>query len=289
MRASRRCGATMRASPRWRAMRASASCSRRRPGARTATGPRRSAMTRDALADVNRRCVALMAEMRAEYETARSPMVISGNIGPRGDGYNPGQMMSAEEAEAYHAEQINVFARDRGRLRQRVHAQLRRGGDRRGARGASRRHAGGDLVHGRDRRQAADRAGARGRDQRDRCGHGKLARLLHAQLRASDAFRRRARRGRAVDADGCAACAPMRRRAAMPSSTPRPISMPAIRSRSAGSIATCAAACGSSPCSAAAAAPTTATSSRSASPARRRSGRWRESVRRHGAQQLRDH
>jgi S-methylmethionine-dependent homocysteine/selenocysteine methylase len=62
-----------------------------------------------ALADVNRRTVALLAEMRAEFETPRSPMVISGNIGPRGDGYNPQRMMSAAEAEAYHAEQINVF------------------------------------------------------------------------------------------------------------------------------------------------------------------------------------
>jgi S-methylmethionine-dependent homocysteine/selenocysteine methylase len=62
-----------------------------------------------ALAEVNRRCVALMAEMRAEYETARAPMVISGNIGPRGDGYNPAHIMSANDAEAYHAEQINVF------------------------------------------------------------------------------------------------------------------------------------------------------------------------------------
>jgi homocysteine S-methyltransferase len=62
-----------------------------------------------ALAEVNRRCVALMAEMRDEYETARAPMVISGNIGPRGDGYNPAHIMSANDAEAYHAEQINVF------------------------------------------------------------------------------------------------------------------------------------------------------------------------------------
>jgi S-methylmethionine-dependent homocysteine/selenocysteine methylase len=36
-------------------------------------------------------------------------MVISGNIGPRGDGYIPGQMMSARQAEDYHAEQIGVF------------------------------------------------------------------------------------------------------------------------------------------------------------------------------------
>jgi S-methylmethionine-dependent homocysteine/selenocysteine methylase len=37
-------------------------------------------------------------------------MVISGCVGPRGDGYDPGRMMSADEAEAYHAAQIGVFA-----------------------------------------------------------------------------------------------------------------------------------------------------------------------------------
>ena len=36
--------------------------------------------------------------------------------------------------------------------------------------------------------------------------------------------------------NGCAACAPMRRRAAMPNSTIRPISMPAIRSISAAAM-----------------------------------------------------
>ena len=36
--------------------------------------------------------------------------MISGCVGPRGDGYVPGRTMSAAEAEAYHAEQIAVFA-----------------------------------------------------------------------------------------------------------------------------------------------------------------------------------
>jgi homocysteine S-methyltransferase len=62
-----------------------------------------------ALADMNRRAIALMVEMRDRYETSRSPMVISGNIGPRGDGYKADQIMSTWEAEAYHAEQIEVF------------------------------------------------------------------------------------------------------------------------------------------------------------------------------------
>ena len=35
--------------------------------------------------------------------------MISGCIGPRGDGYKPDSMMSAGEAEAYHARQIRTF------------------------------------------------------------------------------------------------------------------------------------------------------------------------------------
>lgn len=64
-----------------------------------------------ALADVNRQAIELMAELRDEFETPQSPMVISGNIGPRGDGYQPGKLMSADEAQNYHSEQIQVFAK----------------------------------------------------------------------------------------------------------------------------------------------------------------------------------
>ena len=62
------------------------------------------------LADVNRRAIALLADIRAEYETSASPMVISGCIGPRGDGYQPSAVMSAEAAQRYHAQQIGVFS-----------------------------------------------------------------------------------------------------------------------------------------------------------------------------------
>jgi S-methylmethionine-dependent homocysteine/selenocysteine methylase len=62
-----------------------------------------------ALADINRTAIEVMADLRREFETPRSPMVISGNIGPRGDGYQPGKLMSADEAQEYHAEQIAVF------------------------------------------------------------------------------------------------------------------------------------------------------------------------------------
>jgi homocysteine S-methyltransferase len=63
-----------------------------------------------ALADANRKAISLMSRIRDAYETQATPIVISGNLGPRGDGYRPGQHMRAEEAEAYHAPQIQTFA-----------------------------------------------------------------------------------------------------------------------------------------------------------------------------------
>jgi S-methylmethionine-dependent homocysteine/selenocysteine methylase len=62
-----------------------------------------------ALADANRAAIALMAELREQYDTPRTPFVISGNIGPRGDGYDPRRMMSVSEARDYHGEQIAIF------------------------------------------------------------------------------------------------------------------------------------------------------------------------------------
>ncbi len=61
------------------------------------------------LAKANRDAIDLMIEVRDHYETKRSPFVISGCIGPRGDGYDPGNVMSAVEAEDYHGWQIGVF------------------------------------------------------------------------------------------------------------------------------------------------------------------------------------
>lgn len=58
---------------------------------------------------VNRAAIELLAGLRQAYETAATPIVISGNVGPRGDGYDPGKLMSISEAEDYHAWQIGVF------------------------------------------------------------------------------------------------------------------------------------------------------------------------------------
>jgi len=51
----------------------------------------------------------LLADIRRKYETPYTPIVISGNIGPRGDGYNVDHAMYANEAADYHGEQIAVF------------------------------------------------------------------------------------------------------------------------------------------------------------------------------------
>ena len=66
--------------------------------------------TSEALADANRRAIHLLQEIRSEYETERTPVVISGCLGPRGDGYVPDRAMSAQEAEVYHREQVETFA-----------------------------------------------------------------------------------------------------------------------------------------------------------------------------------
>ena len=64
---------------------------------------------RGKLGDFNRASIAMMSEIGARYETKNSPMVISGCIGPRGDGYDPGKAMTVNEAEDYHSWQIEVF------------------------------------------------------------------------------------------------------------------------------------------------------------------------------------
>lgn len=62
------------------------------------------------LADTNRKTIAILEDIRAEYASPGTPVVISGCLGPRGDGYVPDQLMSEYEAEAYHREQAEVFA-----------------------------------------------------------------------------------------------------------------------------------------------------------------------------------
>ena len=64
----------------------------------------------DDLDAANRAAVALAEEIRAAGPANGAPIVINGVIGPRGDGYDPGELMSPDEAEGYHARQVATFA-----------------------------------------------------------------------------------------------------------------------------------------------------------------------------------
>jgi homocysteine S-methyltransferase len=64
----------------------------------------------EALAEANRDSILLLEQVRAEWERPGAAMPISGCVGPRGDGYRPDDHMTVEEAKAYHAWQVGVFA-----------------------------------------------------------------------------------------------------------------------------------------------------------------------------------
>ena len=161
--------------------------------------------------------------------------MISGCVGPRGDGYNPAELYARSQAEAYHATQIATFAGTAADMVTAITMNYVDGGDRHRPRGA---RAGmpvaisftvetdGRLPTGQTLRDAIDEVdAATGR-----------ARLLHDQLRAPDALRHGARRA-APGSSASAACAPTRRRTATRSSTRRRSSTTAIRPSSASSYA----------------------------------------------------
>jgi len=62
------------------------------------------------LARANRLAIRMLERIRRRYERETGPIVISGCVGPRGDGYVPANSMSADEARAYHAAQMATFA-----------------------------------------------------------------------------------------------------------------------------------------------------------------------------------
>lgn len=64
----------------------------------------------DDLAAINREAVAFADELRRDFGAGVN-VLINGVIGPRGDGYDPSALMTADEAEKYHGFQIGVFAK----------------------------------------------------------------------------------------------------------------------------------------------------------------------------------
>jgi S-methylmethionine-dependent homocysteine/selenocysteine methylase len=136
---------------------------------------RRLGYDRETLADANCTAIGLLLEIRNEVERPGLPVIVCGNIGPRGDGYVAGERMSAALAEAYHREQIATFAATDADL---VSAFTINYVD--------------EGVHARNRRRAAVGRDAAAGDRAHRRRHAQLPAALHDQLRAPDALRRRA-------------------------------------------------------------------------------------------------
>jgi homocysteine S-methyltransferase len=64
----------------------------------------------EALADVNRRAVGFVAEIRERERAPQRPMPISAPIGPESDAYSPEQRLTRSAAERYHGWQARVLA-----------------------------------------------------------------------------------------------------------------------------------------------------------------------------------
>ena len=65
---------------------------------------------KEGLAAANYLAISMLEEVRKAYEDSATKIVISGCVGPRGDGYDPREIMNEFEAEWYHRDQIQTFA-----------------------------------------------------------------------------------------------------------------------------------------------------------------------------------
>lgn len=66
--------------------------------------------SRRELDTANKQAITMLADLRDRDGRGEREYVISGCIGPRGDGYDPRHMLTADDAERYHARQIASFA-----------------------------------------------------------------------------------------------------------------------------------------------------------------------------------
>ena len=67
-------------------------------------------VTQEELDALNRKSVEMLIALREEYRPNGLPIVVTGCIGPRGDGYDPGEIMTVDEAQSYHSRQAGVLA-----------------------------------------------------------------------------------------------------------------------------------------------------------------------------------
>jgi len=77
------------------------------PGVPVPTGGGKLGYSGNALAAANCQAIKLLEGIRDDFSPVN--MLISGCLGPRGDGYNPADFMTVAQAERYHRVQIETF------------------------------------------------------------------------------------------------------------------------------------------------------------------------------------
>ena len=138
------------------------------------------------LARVNRDAITMLAELRDRYrDDGLAEVAISGMVGPRGDGYQPGEEPGPDEAAGLRRGPDPGPRPGRRRHRLGLHPHQHRRGDRDRPRRRRRGRAGGHLVHHGDRRPAPWRRVA-GRGDHTGRRRGQPG-LLPGQLRAPGA------------------------------------------------------------------------------------------------------
>lgn len=65
---------------------------------------------KDSLFELNKKAVSLLTDLKIEFSNSIKSILISGCIGPRGDGYVPDNCMNVDEAKQYHLAQIKVLS-----------------------------------------------------------------------------------------------------------------------------------------------------------------------------------
>ena len=106
------------------------------------------------LAAVNRASIDFLRSVGERWTDRVGAIEVSGQIGPRGDGYRPGAAVDPDEAAEYHRPQIAAFAEAGADVATAL--TLTDTGEALGvvAAAARRRHPRRDLLHGRDRRRS---------------------------------------------------------------------------------------------------------------------------------------
>jgi len=66
--------------------------------------------THDEIFALNKQSIKFTRELAEPFSQSLPQIIFSGNIGPRGDGYKAENCMTAEQAKAYHIEQVKAFA-----------------------------------------------------------------------------------------------------------------------------------------------------------------------------------